>query len=294
MMFIYAYLRNNTTDVNHKEQEPPLHSLDFSLWTDEQLAKLPFIELLVLSFEGEASLHPGGVASTERLFQELSIRPKDYVLEIGCGSAKDLCRVVENYNCRAIGVDSSDLIVKFAEDKIQKRGLSSQITIIKGDITNMNFFNDSQFDIVFAQSVLATVLDKDKAAREVSRVLKPGGHFGDIELIWVDEPDNHLVYNVEKRIGSFDRPLKSTEWIGLFKEAGLKEINVFTSNDFGFPTDIFGVIKHNNGGFFESMKLLTLMMSRGNKINLAERTEHLRWMKDSRKIGYGIYVFEKM
>jgi SAM-dependent methyltransferase len=294
MMFIYAYLRNNTTDVNHKEQEPPLPSLDFSLWTDEQLAKLPFIELLVLSFEGEASLHPGGVASTERLFQELSIRPKDYVLEIGCGSAKDLCRVVENYNCRAIGVDSSDLIVKFAEDKIQKRGLSSQITIIKGDITNMNFFNDSQFDIVFAQSVLATLLDKDKAAREVSRVLKPGGHFGDIELIWVDEPDNQLVYNVEKRIGSFDRPLKSTEWIGLFKEAGLKEINVFTSNDFGFPTDIFGVIKHNNGGFFESMKLLTLMMSRGNKINLAERTEHLRWMKDSRKIGYGIYVFEKM
>jgi SAM-dependent methyltransferase len=292
-VYLYAYLRNNTTNMNHKEQEPPLPSLDFSLWTDEQLAKLPFIELLVLSFEGEASLHPGGVASTERLFQELSIGPKDYVLEIGCGSAKDLCRIVENYNCRAIGVDSSDLIVKFAENRIQKRGLSSQITIIKGDITNMNFFNDNQFDIVFAQSVLATVLDKDKTAREVSRVLKPGGHFGDIELIWVDEPDNQLVHDVEKRIGSFDRPLKSTEWIGLFKGAGLTETNVFTSNDFGFPTDIFGVIKHNNGGFFESMKLLTLMMSRGNKINLAERTEHLRWMKDSGKMGYGIYVFEK-
>jgi len=79
--------------MNHEEQEPHLPSLDFSLWTDEQLAKLPFIELLVLSFEGEASLHPGGgVASTERLFQQLSLTPKDYVLEIGCGSAKDLCR----------------------------------------------------------------------------------------------------------------------------------------------------------------------------------------------------------
>jgi len=280
--------------MNHKE--PPLPSLDFSLWTDEQLAKLPFIELLVLSFEGEASLHPGGVSSTDRLFQKLNVDPKDYVLEIGCGSAKDLCRLVENYNCKAIGVDSSDLIVKFAEDRVQKRRLSSQITIIKGDISDMNFFNDSQFDIVIAQSVLATVLDKDKGkiAREVSRVLKSGGHFGDIELIWIDEPDTELVYKVEKKIGSFDRPLKSSEWIKLFKEADLTETNVFTSNDFGFPTDIPGVIKHNSGGFAESMKLLMFMMSRGNRINLTKRTEHLQWMKDSGKMGYGIYVFKKI
>ena len=277
----------------HEEQEGGLPSLDFFLWTDEQLAKLPFIELLVLSFEGEASLHPGGVVSTERLFQKLSLTPKDYVLEIGCGSAKDLCKLVENYGCRAVGVDSSDLILKFAEDRVQKTGLSSKITIIKGDVENMNFFNDSQFDVVIAQSVLATILDKDKAVREVSRVLKSGGHLGDTEMIWVDEPDNELVYNVEKRIGSFDRPLKLSEWIELFKEAGLKETHIFTSNDFGFPTDIFSVIKHN-GGFVESMKLLMLMMSRGNRINLAKRTEHVQWMKDSGKIGYGIYVFEKI
>jgi SAM-dependent methyltransferase len=274
------------------QQEDDLPPLDFFLWTDEQLAKLPFLELLVLSFDGEASLHPGGVFSTERLFQKLSIDPNDYVLELGCGSAKDLCRLVEKYNCRAIGIDSSDLILKFAKDRVREMGLDSKITIIKGDVANMNFFNDGQFDIVIAQSVLATIPDKDKTAREVSRVLKSGGHFGDIELIWIDEPDDELVYNVEKRIGSFDRPLKSSEWIGLFKKAGLREASIFTSNNFGFPTDIFGVIKHN-GGFVESMKLLMFMMSRGNRINLTKLTEHVRWMKDSGKIGYGIYVFSK-
>lgn len=280
--------------MNPREQERDLPPLDFSLWTDEQLAKLPFIELLVLSFDGEASLHPGGISSTERLFEELGLTSKDYILEIGCGSAKDLCKLVENYNCRAIGIDSSDLIVKFAEHRVQKTGLSSKIKIIKGDVTNMNFFNDNQFDVVIAQSVLATILNKDKAAREISRVLKSEGYFGDIELIWVDEPDDELVHNVEKRIGSFDRPLKSSEWIRLFRKVGFRENNIFTSNDFGVPTDIFGVIKHNSGGFVESMKLLTLMMSRGNRINLQERTEHIRWMKDSGKIGYGIYVFEKI
>jgi SAM-dependent methyltransferase len=275
------------------QQEDDLPPLDFFLWTDEQLAKLSFLELVVLSFDGEASLHPGGVFSTERLFQKLSIEPNDYVLELGCGSAKDLCRLVEKYNCRAIGVDSSDLILKFAKDRVRKMGLSSKITIIKGDVANMNFFNDGQFDIVIAQSVLATIPDKGKTVREVSRVLKSGGHFGDIELIWIDEPDDELVCNVEKRIGSFDRPLKSSEWIGLFKKAGLRETSIFTSNNFGFPTDIFGVIKHN-GGFVESMKLLMFMMSRGNRINLTKLTEHVRWMKDSGKIGYGIYVFEKI
>jgi SAM-dependent methyltransferase len=278
---------------NMSQQEDDLPPLDFFSWTDEQLARLPFLELLVLSFDGEASLHPGGVFSTERLFQKLNLGPNDYVLEIGCGSAKDLCRLVERYNCRAIGVDSSDLILKFAEDRVRKTGLSSKITIIKGDVANMNFFNDGQFDIVIAQSVLATIPDKYKAATEISRVLKSGGRFGDVELIWIDKPDDELVYNVEKRIGSFDRPLKSSEWIGLFKKAGLKETDIFTSNNFGFPTDIFGVIKHN-GGFVESMKLLMLLMSRGNRINLTKRTEHIRWMKDSGKIGYGIYVFEKI
>jgi ubiquinone/menaquinone biosynthesis C-methylase UbiE len=158
--------------MNSQEQGKDLPPLDFSLWTDEQLAKLPFIELLVLSFEGEASLHPGGVFSTERLFEELGLSSKDYILEIGCGSAKDLCRLVENYDCRAIGIDSSDLIVKFAEHRVQKTGLSSKVKIIKGDVTNMSFFHDNQFDVVIAQSVLATILNKDKAAREISRVLK--------------------------------------------------------------------------------------------------------------------------
>jgi SAM-dependent methyltransferase len=285
-------MRDNIAELSQQDEDNS-SPLDFFMWTDEELAKLPFLELVVLAFDGEASLHPGGVFSTERLFQKLTIGPNDYVLEIGCGSAKDLCRLVEKYNCRAIGVDSSDLILKFAKDRVRRTGLSSKITIIKGDIANMNFFLDGQFDIVIAQSVLATIPDKDKVAAEVSRVLKSGGQFGDIELIWIDEPDDELVYNVEKRIGSFDRPLKLSEWIGLFKKAGLKEINIFTSNDFGFPTDIFGVIKHN-GGFVESMKLLMLMMSRGNRINLTKRTEHVRWMKDSGKIGYGIYVFEKI
>jgi SAM-dependent methyltransferase len=285
-------MRDNIAELSQQDEDNS-SPLDFFMWTDEELAKLPFLELVVLAFDGEASLHPGGVFSTERLFQKLTIGPNDYVLEIGCGSAKDLCRLVEKYNCRAIGVDSSDLILKFAKDRVRRTGLSSKITIIKGDIANMNFFLDGQFDIVIAQSVLATIPDKDKVAAEVSRVLKSGGQFGDIELIWIDEPDDELVYNVEKRIGSFDRPLKLSEWIGLFKKAGLKEINIFTSNDFGFPTDIFGVIKHN-GGFVESMKLLMLMMSRGNRINLTRRTEHVRWMKDSGKIGYGIYVFEKI
>src|SRR5918911_3003339 len=149
------------------QQEDDLPPLDFFLWTDEQLAKLPFIELLVLSFDGEASLHPGGVFSTERLFEELNITSKDCVLEIGCGSAKDLCRLVENYDCRAIGIDSSDLILKFAKDRVRTMGLSSKITIIKGDVANMNFFNEGQFDIVIAQSVLATIPDKGKTAREV-------------------------------------------------------------------------------------------------------------------------------
>jgi ubiquinone/menaquinone biosynthesis C-methylase UbiE len=284
-------LRNNSPSMNQQPDDLPY--LDFFVWTDEQLAKLSLAELLVLTFEGEVSLHPGGVFATQRLFQKLSVSPDDYVLEIGCGGAKDLCKLVENYDCRAIGVDFSDLMLKFAEHRVKAKGLGSKIRIIKGDVSKMNFFNDGQFDIVIAQSVLATMVDKDRASTEISRVLRSGGHFGDIEMIWINEPDYELVYNVEKRIGSFDRPLKSNEWAELFQEAGFKDPDIFVSSDFGFPTDIYSMIQHN-GGFAESMKLLMLLTRRSYRIDLAKRTEHLRWMRNSGKMGYGIYVFEKI
>ena len=266
-------------------------SLNYSDWTEEQLAKLPFLELLVLSFDGEASLHPGGRQSTERLFSILEPASDDYVLEVGCGSGRDLCSLVERYGCRAAGIDSSDLMVKFAKRTVEEAGLASKVNIFKDNIGGLSF-KDNEFDAVIAQSVLATVIDKDKAATEILRVLKPNRRFGDIELTWIDKPDEDLIKRVEQRIGSFDRPLRLDQWIDLFKKVGFRETNIiFTSDDFGFPTDMLGMIKHN--GFAQSMKLFRLVASRGNKINFAKRTEHIRWMKDSGKIGYGICLFEK-
>lgn len=156
-------------------------SLNFSDWTEEQLAKLPFFELLVLSFGGEASLHSGGRDSTERLLSRSRPTTDDHVLEIGCGSGRDLCSLVERYGCRAAGIDSSGLMVKFAKRTVEEAGLASKVTIFKDDIANLSF-KDDDFDAVIAQSVLAAVIDKDKAAAEILRVLKPNGRFGDIEL----------------------------------------------------------------------------------------------------------------
>ena len=265
--------------------------LEFSKWTEDQLAKLPFFELLVLALNGEATLHPGGVNATKRLFQGLELTSNDYVLEIGCGSGKDLCILVAKYGCRAVGIEYSDFLVKFATNSVQEAGLNSKISIMKGDVTNLDFGNE-QFDLVFAQSVLATVAEKDKAAIEISRVLKPGGRFGDIEFTWLHEPDYDLVRNVEQRTGgSFDRPLTSEQWVELFSKIGFNMTQTFTSTEFGFPTGLLGFIKQE--GFIRSTKVLRLMFTREKRVHLRQRSEHVRWMIESGKIGYGIYVFKK-
>ena len=272
-----------------KEQNSELPP-DFSAWTEDQLRNLPFFELLVLAGNGEATLHPGGINATKKLFQDIALSSDDYVLEIGCGSGKDLCSLVRKYGCKAVGIDHSDFMVKFARHKVQQSGLSSEINIMKGDVTNLDF-SDEEFNVIFAQSVLATVPDKSKAATEIARVLKPGGHFGDIEFTWLHEPDNELVSRVEERAGSIDRPLKSEEWVGSLTKVGFKPISTFASSEFGFPMGPLGFIKQE--GFLQGMKLTMLAIGRSSRTHLRERAEHAGWMKESGKMGYGIYVFRK-
>ena len=97
------------------------------------------------------------------------------ILEIGCGDGMDSVALALDYDCRVTAIDISESRVQLAQENIRKFGFEDRISAMIGDANSLEF-GDEQFDGVIGNSVML-FLDHDKACREISRVLKPGGYF---------------------------------------------------------------------------------------------------------------------
>jgi SAM-dependent methyltransferase len=102
-----------------------------------------------------AELKQAGVTGTDR------------VLDIGTGTGANLRMLRDLGFGDVTGLDTSDVAISYCASK----GLG---TVRKGDICALPFA-DGSFDAVLATDVLEHVDDDEMAAREIARVLAPGG-----------------------------------------------------------------------------------------------------------------------
>jgi len=69
---------------------------------------------------------------------------------------------------------SEDMLAK-ASENIGRSNVSDRISIVKGDLTQIDDFADNSIDnIVSIYSPLSFIYEQDKAAKELFRILKPG------------------------------------------------------------------------------------------------------------------------
>ena len=113
------------------------------------------------------------------------------VLDLGCGTGRDsfiFSKLVGEYG-RVIGIDmtSSQIAIanEYADYHRDKFGyVSSNTTFFEGNIEDLSSINidDNSVDIVTSNCVLNLCFDKQKAFKEILRVLKPGGelYFSDV------------------------------------------------------------------------------------------------------------------
>lgn len=123
-----------------------------------------------------------GIMAVSNLFHAAHISSVitgcDRVVDLGCGPATQLVRIAQlNPQTEFIGVELSDEMVANAREHIRISG-AANVTVQKGDITQMRQFADQSIDGVISTVTLhhlpelATV---QAAFKEVDRVLKPGG-----------------------------------------------------------------------------------------------------------------------
>lgn len=95
------------------------------------------------------------------------------VLEIGVGLGADHQRFAEA-GAQLVGIDLTQHAIEMVRHRMAVMGLASQLMV--GDAERLPF-PDNHFDLVYSWGVIHHSPDTDCAAREILRVLKPGGCF---------------------------------------------------------------------------------------------------------------------
>ncbi len=93
------------------------------------------------------------------------------LLEIGCGAGIDLIRFAKG-GARVTGVDLAPQSIQLAQKNFELRGLRAELHVMNGEALE---FDDDSFDVVYAHGVLQYTAHADMMAKEMHRVLKPGG-----------------------------------------------------------------------------------------------------------------------
>lgn len=111
-----------------------------------------------------------------KLIEGIGIKAGDKVLDIGSGTGR-LGSYVANIISSTgsiIGIDPLEKRVKIANDKNQY----SNAAYIPGTAEDLSFIPDNSISVVYLNAVFHWINDKEKALKEIFRVLQPGGKIG--------------------------------------------------------------------------------------------------------------------
>ena len=124
----------------------------------------------------------------DRLIDELAPPEGGCVLEIGCGTGRNLIRIARRYPGRAcFGVDVSSVMLETARRSVGRAGLSDRIALAQADATDFDpqaLFGRAGFDRIVISYALSMIPPWQGVVEEALRRLAPGGElhivdFGD-------------------------------------------------------------------------------------------------------------------
>jgi len=105
--------------------------------------------------------------------------PGDRVLEIGCGTGRNLVKLARAYSeARLFGLDVSREMLASASAAVARAGLSAQVALGQGDATAFDpeaSFGEAEFERVMISYALSMIPPWREALERALDVLAPGG-----------------------------------------------------------------------------------------------------------------------
>ncbi|MEP1471058.1 MAG: methyltransferase domain-containing protein [Halieaceae bacterium] len=113
-------------------------------------------------------------ALTDQMLLLAELKSQLKVLDIGCGTGKAGCRIVNEYDCQLVGVSPSESCVERANALADSKNLSGNARFEIGDGTALDF-EDQSFDRVWVMESSHLMDNKTALLNECARLLRPGG-----------------------------------------------------------------------------------------------------------------------
>ncbi len=166
------------------------------------------------------------------------IRKGDTVLDLGSGAGNDVfvARRLVGETGRVIGLDMTDAMLEKARDNNTRLGYTN-VEFVKGDIEKMPVPGNTA-DVVISNCVLNLVPDKSLAFKEISRVLKPGGHFSISDIVIQGELPANIASAAEMYVGCVAGALQKEEYLSIIKKSGFGEVTVAKERKIEIPDEI--------------------------------------------------------
>jgi S-adenosylmethionine-diacylgycerolhomoserine-N-methlytransferase len=115
----------------------------------------------------------------DRLIRDLDLAPGASLVEVGCGTARNLIRIAKRYpTLRLYGLDVSSAMLRTAAAAVKRAGLEDRIHLAQGlaeDLTAQTFAKTEPFDCVVFSYSLSMIPDWRGALNAAAGVLAPSG-----------------------------------------------------------------------------------------------------------------------
>lgn len=115
----------------------------------------------------------------DRVIQDLDLPDGGTVLEIGCGTGRNLVHVARRWpRACCHGLDVSTVMLDTARRTIARSGMASRITVVQADATTFDpvpLFGVQRFDRVLLSYTLSMIPPWQAALSMATGVVRPGG-----------------------------------------------------------------------------------------------------------------------
>jgi len=115
----------------------------------------------------------------DEVIDQLAPPPNGAVLEIGCGTGRNLILAARRYpKARFYGVDISEVMLDQARASLARSGVCAQVSFAQGDATNFDpraLFGEARFERIFISYALSMIPPWRETIAHALDLLAPGG-----------------------------------------------------------------------------------------------------------------------
>ena len=166
------------------------------------------------------------------------IKEGDTVVDLGSGAGNDVfvARAIVGEKGSVIGVDFTPEMIAKAEKNKAKLGYAN-VEFRLGEIESIPL-KENTANVVVSNCVLNLVPNKEKAFREMFRIIKSGGHFCVSDIVIRGNLPAELQKSAEMYAGCVAGAIQQDDYIILLKEVGFVNVEIKKTKTIDLPDEV--------------------------------------------------------